>query len=234
MSTQATIIFGKSNDSESIHDDLTCQIDSLPRPALEVDLLSDTDLLLLVNYYNTMDENVKKLYKVYFTLRIKRIMPVKTVFIEEILIESNLVLIKKMLVHLNDEEDEKEMGQLINLLSIYGMTWDIIHSLYVNGSCLSEAEHGKEIMFGLGKTSLTNTFIIKEITTILQEYLNVVFVKDQGFWVELQVDSDFHILLDCDWINGFFSNFKYLEYLISNDKLMVVFNKDNLVIIKSI
>ena len=136
LETQQTIVL---HSAEYTENEIlsTCQIDPI-KPIVELDRLSDRDLSLLFALKNTKNENYKKVFEtLYFAFRIRRIMPVKVVYLEEILLESNSELIYKMLAVHHDlvkENDHVNMKSWIGLLSVYGMTWDIVHSLYVHDS----------------------------------------------------------------------------------------------------
>jgi hypothetical protein len=225
MDTQGTIVLPIcSLDQQSIHD--TCQIENTNLAYKKSEPLSDHDLKLYLEFKNTTNQTKKKLFRfLYYPNKIKRINPVKTVFVEEILMESNQELMIRML-----PEENSEISGLVDLLCIYGMTWDIIHSLYLTNTVLSEVEHGREVMFGLRNidVSLTNQTMVVEIIKKIQEYFILFGNKDLGFWVEFETESDLRQMLDvfigADWIT---------DYIISVDKLVAVFkyNADKIMIV---
>ena len=138
LGTQLTIVM---QSMECTTNDIisTCELEPC-NMRVRSDRLSPHDLSILYAYLTTTDEKQKKLFDhLYLPLRIKRMMPVKVVYLEEILVESNSTLISKALRMHDDlvhEHDDYNMSIWVNMLGIYGMTWDIIYSLYIENSTI--------------------------------------------------------------------------------------------------
>lgn len=214
LETQNTIVLDSiehtTNDIMS-----TCQVESIPYKTLSdclSDRLSDRDLQLLLEYSSTKDDTKKKVFDhLYFPLRIRGIMPVKVVYLEEILIESNGQLMIKMLdVYDGLVRENKDMKEWIKLLKAYGMTWNVIHSLYVTGTTdLGTMELGSDVEFGLRNLDVekSNDEIFVQVMLKIQKYFIITGSKDLGFWIEIQVlDQDLigilNVFNDHGWIRG--------------------------------
>lgn len=212
MESQNTIVL-HSTEEHTINDIIsTCQVQSITYNT-KTNHLCDRDMQLLLDYHKTTDEMKKKAFTtLYFPLRIRRIMPVKAVYLQEILLESNKCLISKVLHALdNVAKENMDMMPWIELLPVYGMTWDIIHSLYVNGTTDLGLFGGMDLEFGLRNVNVgtSNDESMTEVRVKIHTFVITTLTKDLGFWVQFEVlDQDLtgllHVFQDHGWIKGKF------------------------------